>query len=121
MRVVVEHVSDINPVKMIINTKPFVDDQSFEPLSARVRNYYNGGLTWTMNPRQVVKGSFPIKNEWLELQGRFGVEFKISVIDVYERHHKKLPFCYTYVMNSNSWNFEPTTYEELKKYFLEEK
>jgi len=119
VRTFVKHLSDSNPVKIIINHTPFVNKNKFDPLEGKVRNYYNGGIVWNFNPKFGVNGSFAIKKEWLEMEGIFGIEFNINVIDVYERDHKLLPFCYTYNKRKNLWSLEPTSHDELCKFMDE--
>ena len=116
VRTFVQHLSDSNPVKIMIYNTPFVNKNKFDPLEGKVRNYYNGGIIWNFNPRFGVNGSFAIKKEWTEIEGIFGIEFNINVIDVYERNHKLLPFCYTYNKRKNLWNLEPTSHDELCKF-----
>lgn len=110
----VTHRSDSNPVGLKIVMRAFVEKEFKGVIKSR---WYSGETIWNMTPRLNVTGNFRIEREWKESDERLRIEVNYAIIDVYEREHHQLPFCFAYVKNTNSWNYEPASFEEISKTF----
>jgi len=86
--------------------------------------YYSGEVPWHLNPKTAIDGNFGVPIECVTSTDILRVEINIKIFDIYERPHRLLPFCYTYVRESKDqrgnlippyWFLEPTSYENLKK------
>jgi len=89
-------------IKGILDSKPFNLN-----LTDRL---YSDGKIWHLNPRNQINGHFMIYNNKIKelKQGqRFEIRIAITLIDIYEREHKRLEDGYVYMPESNNWYFEP--------------
>ena len=87
-------------------------------------SFYNGTILWNLTPMLAVTGGFIIPKSWKEsaarrTQDRLRFEVNHTIIDIYEREHPQLPFCYAYFPPGNFWVYEPTSYEKLSQSWRE--
>jgi hypothetical protein len=83
--------------------------------------YYSGGIVWNLNPGITFNGNFTLPKECVESSEDLRLEVEVTCIDPYEREHKFLPECFTYVREKENqvggyWFSEPTSFSELKRY-----
>lgn len=104
------HLGNSNPVKAKVEARIFLGSKSLGLASSR---YYNGEITWNLNPRTQFFGNFDIPHECMESDERLTIEVRVVIIDIYEREHELFPVCFTYIRKDNHWFLEPTSYSEL--------
>jgi len=77
--------------------------------------YYNGRITWHLNPLTRFYGHFSVPSECVNSEERLTIEARVAVIDIYARKHRLLPVCFTYERPpANNWFFEPTEFNQLE-------
>ena len=107
------------PVKARIIVKTFLGGKDLGEIGSE-KPYYDGGVTWHLNPGLTFRGNFTLPKVCEESQEELQIELNITIIDPYEREHKLLPLCSTYVRKGDSndghWFLEPTSFAELKRY-----
>ena len=107
------------PVKARIIAKAFLGGKDLGEIHSK-KPYYEGGITWHLNPGLTFMGNFTLPKGCAESQEDLQIELNITIIDPYEREHKLLPLCSTYVRKGDSndghWFLEPTSFAELKRY-----
>jgi len=76
--------------------------------------YYNGEITWNLNPRTQFFGNLDLPPECEKADMKLTIEVKVMIIDIYKREHDLYPVCFTFNPKKNSWFLEPTSYNELR-------
>ena len=82
----------------------------------KVSPYYSGQITWNLNAGQTFVGNFEVPKECVSSPRKLRAETQITVINQYDRPHKLLPECFTYVRDKNHWFTEPTSWSELERF-----
>ncbi len=107
------HQSNQNPVNLTLKLDAYVGKEKMDTIK---NQFYSGEIVWNLNPRTIVGGSFGIEKDWIESGEKFRIELNPTIIDIYERAHPLLPFCYTYVgKERNTWSYDPAPFSELVK------
>lgn len=106
----IRHVGNTYPLKATVKANVFLGKKNLGLVKS---GYYNGEITWHLNPLTKVYGNFGIMNECLNNEERLTIEVTVRVIDIYDRSHKLLPICYSYDRENNSWFLEPTEHKQL--------
>jgi len=101
------------PAKVRIKVKAYLGKNFMKIIEAP---YYSGETPWNVNPNDNVRGNFALENKWIESNKKLTLEFHVTIFDINDRAHQRLPTCYTYVRDRNVWNYEPTSFNELKKF-----
>ena len=104
------HLGNSNSVKAKVEARIFLGDKSLGLASSR---YYNGEITWNLNPRTQFFGNFNIPHECVKSDERLTIEVKVMIIDIYKREHGLFPVCFTFIRKDNYWFLEPTSHSEL--------
>ncbi len=113
VKTIVRHLSDSNPARVKIIMTVFVGKINEGVIDSP---YYNGEILWNMNPRAGVQGNFELKQEWIDSDERLFIEIDHRIIDIYDREHPQLLFCYSYVEEpTETWSYEPTQHSEIAK------
>ena len=77
--------------------------------------HYNGAYLWNLNPRFGVNGHFPLPGKvhrsFTAKKKNIRARIDVTVIDIYERHHKLLPVGYVLTPSENDWYLEPVERE----------
>ena len=77
--------------------------------------HYNGAYLWNLNPRFGVNGHFPLPGKvhrsFTVKKENVRARIDVTVIDIYERHHKLLPVGYVLTPSENDWYLEPVERE----------
>lgn len=117
----ITHRSNSNPIQLKLIIRAFVgsDDKGLV-----ASNFYNGRILWNLTPMLVVSGGFVVPNDWvtsIETNTRDRLRFEINhtIIDIYEREHPQLPFCFSYSPTLHRWIYEPTSYEQISQFWRE--
>ncbi|MCW4015919.1 MAG: HNH endonuclease [Candidatus Bathyarchaeota archaeon] len=107
------------PVKATIVVKTFLGGKDLGKIGSKIP-YYDGGIIWHLNPGLRFRGNFTIPKVCAESKEALQLELNITIIDPYEREHKLLPVCFTYVRkaepNDGYWFLEPTSFAQLEQY-----
>jgi hypothetical protein len=104
------HLGNSNPIRARVEARIFLGNKSLGFVGS---NYYNGKITWCLNPLSKVFGNFNVPQECKESDERLTIEVVITIIDIYDREHRLLPNCFTYIRKDNGWFSEPTSFEGL--------
>jgi hypothetical protein len=108
----ISHEGNTYPLRAKIKLSIYLGDKF---ITLGQSGYYNGTITWHLNPLTRFYGHFSLPAECMNSNERLTIEGKVTVIDIYDREHKLLPVCYTYVRPPrNYWFFEPTEFAQLK-------
>lgn len=91
-----QHLGDSLPVNVRVEAKVVLDKED-KGLVEGTKGYYNGEVRWNINPRTIFFGGFSIKPEYAESDKELMIEFRVTVIDQYEREHTLLPQCWRYI------------------------
>jgi len=77
--------------------------------------HYNGAYLWNLNPRFGVNGHFPLPGKvhrsFTAKKKNIRARIDVTVIDIYERHHKLLPVGYVLTPSENDWYLQPVERE----------
>jgi len=101
------------PAKARVNITVFLGGKKLGGVNGDIHRYYNGETIWRLNPSTSFSGNFGIDSACVKSKLQLRLQADISIIDMYEREHALLPFCYTYVRGDNYWFGEPTTMKQL--------
>lgn len=104
------------PAKAAVTVRAFLGEKDLGLIENPKKPYYSGKLLWNLNPGLAFRGNFPVKKEWVDSTERLRLEVQVTVFDIDDRPHEKLPVCYTYVRDQNYWYLEPTSHTELKRF-----
>lgn len=74
------------------------------------KGYYSGKTEWSLNPGIRTFGNFTVPRQCVENTGDLKIEARVTIIDQYDREHKLLPGCWTYVRKDNYWFLEPRSF-----------
>jgi len=103
------HLGDYLPVRVRVKAKTILGGKDLGLIDHR-DGYYSGKTEWNVNPRTIVFGHFIIPTECVKSAEDLKVEVQITIIDQYEREHRYLPQCWSYVRNDNYWFLEPRSF-----------
>ena len=106
------HLGNSNPVKAKVEARIFLGGKSLGLVNS---NYYNGNVSWHLNPLTQFFGNFNVPNECTKSDEKLTIEVKATIIDIYEKEHELLPECFTYIRKDNNWFLEPTSFSELSR------
>ena len=99
------------PVKARVEIRHILDGKDFGVMEQR-KGYYSGEREWHLNPSVIVFGNFDVPKECRNENKVIQIEARVTVIDQYEREHKYLQQCWTYVRKNNRWFLEPSSFAE---------
>lgn len=94
------------PVKARIEVKHILGGKDLG-IMQDPKGYYSGEAEWSLNPGIRTFGNFTVPRQCAESTGDLKVEARVTVIDRYDRKHRLLPGCWTYVRKDNYWFLEP--------------
>jgi hypothetical protein len=99
------HLGDAPPAQILVKLDTYVDGilenrPDLDPM-------YTGRLRWNLNPKEGVRGHFPIPNSACREGADVRVGVSIIVHDCYDRHHELLPVTYVYKWSNRSWWLDP--------------
>ena len=109
-------------VKAKVKVRAFLGTKEI-PVTGDRHGYYSGEMLWHLNPRIVIDGNFGLHEECVASPETLRVQVDVTIFDIYERPHKLLPSCFTYVRESKDqngkvsppfWFLEPTSFENLR-------
>jgi hypothetical protein len=100
----ITHHGDSNPVQVLVATHIFLGS---EDLGIPETGHYSGKKAWNLNPRFSIMGHFSVPDKTVLSQEPLQIDFTVTVIDQYERHHNLLPMRWVYMRDQNAWYLEP--------------
>jgi len=103
------HLGDSLPVKVKVEAKTILAGKDLGLIQDR-EGYYSGKAEWNLNPRTITFGHFNVPVECVDSAEDLKIEVRITIIDQYERQHRYLPQCWTYVRKDNYWFLEPRSF-----------
>jgi hypothetical protein len=101
------------PVKAKVTLTVFLGVRDLGKIKNQHR-YYDGETTWHLNPGIEFHGNFTVPVECIDSKDTVRIQIDVRVIDMYDREHSLLPFCYTYLREDRLWFLEPTSFENLR-------
>ena len=103
------NLGDHLPVKVKVEAKTILGKDDLGLIKGRY-GYYSGKSLWNLNPRITIFGNFGIPKKCVDSTEDLKIEVRVTVIDQYEREHRHLPQCWTYVRKDNYWFLEPRSF-----------
>jgi hypothetical protein len=103
------------PVKAKVTATVFLGTTELGKIGDRHR-YHNGETPWHLNPGIEIHGNFSVPTECASSTEVLRIQVDVKIIDIYDREHALLPFCYTYVRETRTWFLEPTSFENLQRH-----
>lgn len=103
------HLGDSLPVRVKVEVKIILDEE-FVAFVKDKHGYYSGRAFWNLNPQTIIFGHFNVPKQYLDGKKDLKIEVRITIIDQYDREHKYLPQCWTYVEKDNYWFLEPRSF-----------
>jgi len=97
------------PVKVKIEVKHILGGKDLGVMEDP-KGYYCGETEVSLNPGKRIFGNFTVPKECAEGTKDLKIEARVTVIDQYDREHKLLPECWTYVRKENYWFLEPRSF-----------
>jgi hypothetical protein len=103
----IAHGGGPHPVKVRIRVALAQGDMNYGLISSV---QYNGNALWNLNPGFAVSGHFAIPTDAVnELpQNAIRARIDVTVVDIYERHHKLLSVGYVLTGLNADWYLEPS-------------
>lgn len=111
------------PVRAKVTVTVFLGEANLGIVNGGVP-YYGGNLVWNLNPGVAIYGNFTLPGKCIDSKESLKLQFDVTCIDPYEREHKLLPECFTYIRGKGIgenevggyWFIEPASFNELKKF-----
>jgi hypothetical protein len=105
---ILRHLGDHLPVRVLTVLTVKVGAKTLKPLAG----HYAGKKPWRLNPRTSHEGHFYIPPTAVNSRARLEVQAAVTIIDMYDRHHRLLPVSWIYVRKPSGgkpgyWYFEP--------------
>jgi hypothetical protein len=103
----ISHVGTLYPVKVQIAISLAQGETNYGLISSP---HYNGTAFWNLNPRFGVNGHFEIPNDVVGKLARNALRARIdiTIFDIYERPHGRLPVGYVLPRADADWYLEPS-------------
>jgi len=105
----ISNLGDYLPVRVKVEAKTILGEDDLGLITGRY-GYYSGESLWNLNPRITIFGNFSVPKKCIDISGDLKIEIRTTVIDQYDRQHKHLPQCWTYVRRDNHWFLEPRSF-----------
>ena len=107
------HFGDALPVQIKVEAKIIVAGEELGIINDQ-SGYYTGAVKWNLNPRTFFWGGFNLPQEIVNRlpADQLRIEIRVTIIDQFDREHKMLPQCWTWVSNRTPpfWNLEPRSF-----------
>jgi len=103
------HLGDSLPVKAKVEAKIILGEKDLGLIETKY-GYYSGEAEWNLNPHTLIFGHFNVPKECADSTEDLKIEVRVTIIDQYDREHKYLPQCWTYVRKDNYWFIEPRSF-----------
>lgn len=113
---VIENRGSFLPARFKVNVRVFLGSEELKPRVNPRKPYYSEGIVWNLNAGHIFFGNFNIPHKCVDSTEGLLIEMQVTVIDQYDRLHKLLPNCFSYVRNKGCWYTEPTSFNELKRF-----
>jgi len=108
-----QHFGDSLPVQILVKAKIVLGGED-QGILDDPSGYYNGEVRWNINPRTNFWGGFGLPREIFDRINteQLMIEIQITIIDQFDREHKMLPNCWTWVSDRTPpfWNLEPRSF-----------
>jgi len=113
---VVENRGSFLSAKFKVYVRVFLGSEELGTIVNPKKPYYSGGIVWNLNAGHIFFGNFRVHKKCVDSTNDLKIEVQVTAIDEYDRPHKLLPACYSYVRGKDCWFTDPTSFNELKKF-----
>ena len=110
---IVKHPGDAPPARLKVMIDTYVggvvkNHADADPL-------YRGELLWNLNPSFGVNGHFYVVDEACKESVDLRVAVRVTVVDVYDRSHERLPLIWAFDQTSKIWWLDPVDPDEIPR------
>jgi hypothetical protein len=109
---IVLHPGNAPPVQLIVKLDTYINGtllnrSDCDPL-------YRGQMRWNLNPASRVDGHFAIVDDATRKDADVRIGIDLTIYDVYDRPHKRLPVMSVYNQSAKLWWFDPVDPAEIR-------
>jgi hypothetical protein len=106
-----------DPIKAKVKARVILGGNDLGMEIGQMRNgkyfgYYNGKTIWHLNPYEAVFGNFSIPPQCATSEETLSIEVTVIIKDQKGNEFEYLPVSYTFVHDTNSWFYEPASFEK---------
>jgi len=103
------------PAKVKVKIRVFLGKKNLGLIEDKLQ-YYSGKTKWNLDAGFQFNGNFALRKEWIDSPETLRLEINVTVFDIHDQPHERLPLCFTYVKEKNYWYTEPTSFSEIESY-----
>jgi hypothetical protein len=97
------------PIKIKIEARQILGKRNLGFIKDR-KGYYSGKRLFNLNPgTSLINGNFTISKECIQSTEELSIEITSTIVGPDNQEYKRLPESWTFMRDSNTWYYEPST------------